>query len=103
MREAGGNGDRLQTPQSVWAREGRIMICSASWGVKMGNGERSSSGSRSDWPVRVAGMVGGGAGVALALLLGPVVGIDGFWPGMIAVAVAVGVGMVLGRLAGGLL
>jgi hypothetical protein len=69
----------------------------------MSKGERSGSGGQGDWPVRLAGAAGGGGGVALALLLGPLVGIDGFWPGMIAVAVAGSVGCVLGRLAGGFL
>ena len=35
--------------------------------------------------------------------VGPVVGINGFWPGMLAVAVVVSVGIVLGRLVSGLL
>jgi hypothetical protein len=69
----------------------------------MGNGEQSGSGRRNDWPVRIAGGLGGAAGVALALLLGPLAGIDGFWPGAIAVCVAAGVGIVLGQVAGRLL
>ena len=50
----------------------------------MGNGARSGSGGRGDWPVKIGGMVGAAAGAALALLLGPVVGIHGFLPGVIA-------------------
>ncbi len=69
----------------------------------MGNGERSGSGGRSDWPVRIAGGVGAAAAMTLALLLGPVVGIDGFWQGTIAVAVAISVGIVLGQFVGKLL
>jgi hypothetical protein len=76
-------------------------------GREEGNGERSGSEGRSDWPVRLAGMVGGGAGMALAMLVGaladlPRGGWRGFWLGMIMVGVGVSVGVVLGRLAGSL-
>ncbi len=67
----------------------------------MGNGERSGSTGRSDWPVRIAGMVGGAVAAAVALLWRPDLG--GLWPGLIAFAVAIAVGIVLGRLVGGLL
>ena len=67
----------------------------------MGNGERSGSGGRSNWPVRIAGMVGGAAGAAGALLWRPDLG--GFWPGLVAFGVVTGVGAVLGRFVGGLL
>jgi hypothetical protein len=71
--------------------------------MKMGNREQSGWGGRNDWRVRISGAVGAGAALTLALLLGPVVGIDGLWQGMIAVAVAVTVGTVLGQFVGGLL
>jgi hypothetical protein len=38
-----------------------------------------------------------------AMLLGPVVGINGFWPGIVAITVAIVVGSVLGRVVGGML
>jgi hypothetical protein len=67
----------------------------------MGNGERSGSGGRSNWPVRLATGAGAGAGAAVALLWRPDLG--GFWPGLIAFLIMMGVGGVLGRLVGGLL
>jgi hypothetical protein len=70
----------------------------------MGNGEQSGSGGRADWRVRLATAVGAGAGAALGLLVKSLgVDLGGFWPGMIAFGVVVGVGTVLGRLAGSLL
>jgi len=36
--------------------------------------------------------------IATAMMSGPAVGIHGFWPGMLAVVVAIIVGNVLGRL-----
>jgi len=68
----------------------------------MGNGKRSGSGGRTNWPVNLAGCVGAGAGVALSFLVGALADLRGFWPGMIAVCVGGGVGVVLGRLAGSL-
>jgi hypothetical protein len=69
----------------------------------MGNGERSGSGGRGDWPVRLATGVGVGAGAAIGLfVIKPLVDIPGFW-GPIAFVVVTGVGGVLGRLVGGLL
>jgi hypothetical protein len=41
--------------------------------------------------------------MAAAMMLGPVVGIDGFLPGGIAIIVAIIVGIVLGQLVGRLL
>jgi len=70
-------------------------------GVNMGNGERSGSGGRSNWPVRLATGAGAGAGAAVGLLWRPDLG--GFWPGLIAFGIVPGVGAVLGRLVGGLL
>jgi hypothetical protein len=70
----------------------------------MGNGERSGSGGRSDWSVRLATGTGTVAGAALALfVIKPLVDIPGFWPGLIAFVAVSGVGGVLGRLVGGLL
>ena len=70
----------------------------------MGNGERSGSGSWSDWRVRLATMAGAGAGGAIALLSRPALGgYWGLWPGMIGFGVVTGVGAVLGRLVGGML
>ena len=65
------------------------------------NGDQSGPGGRRNWRVDIAGMVGGGAGAALALLLKTDLG--GFWPGMIAFVAVVVVGILLGRLAGSLL
>ena len=69
----------------------------------MGNGERSGSGGRSDWPVRLATGVGTCIGVAIALfVVKPLVELP-FWPGLIAFVLVTGVGGVLGRIVGGLL
>ena len=67
----------------------------------MGNGERSVSGGRSDWPVRLATSVGVLVGAAVALLWRPNLG--GFWAGVIGFAIFIAVGGILGRLVGGLL
>jgi hypothetical protein len=67
----------------------------------MGNGERSGSGGRSDWPVRLATAVGLCTGAAVALLLRTDLG--SFWLGMLAFLIVIGVGGVLGRLVGGML
>jgi hypothetical protein len=72
-------------------------------GVRMGNGERSGSGGQRNWPVAVAGGVGGGAGVALSFLVAALADLHGFWLGMIMVGVGAGVGIVLGQFAGRLL
>jgi hypothetical protein len=70
----------------------------------MENGERSGSGGRSDWPVRLATGVGTVAGASAALLLRPEFGESWeFWPGLIGFVVFCAVGAVLGRLVGGLL
>ena len=70
-------------------------------GMMMGNGERSESGGRSDWRIRVAGGVGGAAAAAVGLMWRPDLG--GFWPGLIAFVAVLAVGIVLGQLAGRLL
>lgn len=69
----------------------------------MESGERSGPGGRDDWRVRIAVMVGVAVCMAGAMILGPVVGINGFWPGTLAIVVAIIVGCVLGRVVGGLL
>jgi hypothetical protein len=69
--------------------------------MNMGNGERSGSRGRSNWPVRIASGVGGAAGAAGALLLRRDLG--GFWLGLIAFGIVTGVGIVLGQLAGRML
>ena len=51
-----------------------------------------------DWRVRLTTGVVAAACIAAAMMLGPVVGIHGFWPRMLAVVVAIIVGNVLGRL-----
>ncbi len=51
-----------------------------------------------DWRIRLTTGVVAAACIAAALILGPVVGINGFWPGMLSVVVAIIVGNVLGRL-----
>jgi hypothetical protein len=72
-------------------------------GVNMGNGKQSGSGGRSDWRFRLTVAVGGGAGMAVGLLVGAFVDLGGFWPGLIAVAVLIVVGILLGRFMGGFL
>jgi hypothetical protein len=66
----------------------------------MGNGERSSSGGRDDWRVRLATSVGVLVAAAVGLLVRTDLG--GFWPGMIAFAAVITVGGLLGRLVGSL-
>ena len=68
----------------------------------MGNGEQSGAGDRRNWRVHLAGMVGGAAGGALAFLVGNLVDLSGFWPGLIVFLLGVGVGIALGRLVGSL-
>lgn len=69
----------------------------------MDNGAQSGPGGRDDWRVRLTIVAGVVVCMGGAMLLGPVVGIDGFWPGMIAIVVSIVVGVVLGRFVGGLL
>jgi hypothetical protein len=51
-----------------------------------------------DWQVRLTTGAAVAACMAAAMMLGPVVGINGFWPGMLAIVVATIIGCVLGRL-----
>jgi ABC-type nickel/cobalt efflux system permease component RcnA len=67
----------------------------------MGNGERSGSGDRGEWPVRLATGLGTCAGAAVALLLRRDLG--SFWLGLLAFVLVTGLGGLLGRLVGGLL
>ncbi len=53
-----------------------------------------------DWQIRLTQGVAVAACMATAMMLGPVVGIDGFWPGMATIIVAIIVGQLLGRFAG---
>ena len=69
----------------------------------MGNGEPSGSGGRRNWRVDVAGGVGGAAGGALAMLVGNLADLRGFWPGLLVFLLGLVAGAVLGRLAGSLL
>ena len=56
-----------------------------------------------DWRIRLTSAVAVAACLAAAMMLGPVVGIDGFLPGGLAIVVAIIVGIVLGGLVGRLL
>lgn len=51
-----------------------------------------------DWRFRLTTGVVVAACIAAAMIFGPVVGINGLWPGMLAIVVAIIVGNVLGRL-----
>ena len=51
-----------------------------------------------DWRMRLTTGLVAAACIAAVLLLGPAVGINGFWPGMLAVVVAIIVGNLLGQL-----
>lgn len=59
-------------------------------GAAMGNGERSGLSDRDDWRGRITTAVGVAVCMAGALLFGPMVGINGFWPGMLAGAIILG-------------
>ncbi len=56
-----------------------------------------------DWRIRLTSAVAVAACMAAAMMLGPAVGIDGFWLGGLAIVVAIVVGIVLGGLVGRLL
>lgn len=64
----------------------------------MGNGEGSHSGG-TNWPVRIVGAVGAGVGLALAMWLGPQIGVRGVW-GIITVMAGTAIGVVVGNLVG---
>jgi hypothetical protein len=71
--------------------------------MNMVNGERSGPGGRDDWRIRLTIGLGAAACMAGAMIFGPVVGINGFWPGLLAILVAIVIGIVVGRLVGGML
>jgi hypothetical protein len=56
-----------------------------------------------DWRFRLTTALVVGACMATAMLLGPVVGVHGFWPGGLSIIVAIIVGIVLGNIVGRLL
>ena len=68
----------------------------------MGDVTRSDSIGQVSWPVKLAGGIGAGAGVALGQLVATLTDLHGFWPGLIAVGIGTCVGIVLGQLAGSL-
>jgi hypothetical protein len=70
---------------------------------KMGKAERSDCSSRSNWRFRLVVAAGAGAGLAVAMLVGTLVDLRGFWQGEIAVCVGIVMGILVGRLAAGLL
>lgn len=51
-----------------------------------------------DWPVRLTTGVVTAVCLGATMIFAPMVGVHGFWPGMLAVVLAVIVGNVLGRL-----
>jgi hypothetical protein len=51
-----------------------------------------------DWRVRVTSAVVVFACMAAVMMLGPVVGINGFWPYMLSIVVGVALGQLVGRL-----
>ena len=63
--------------------------------MELGN---SDGPRRKNWPVDIAGGVGAGIGIASAQWLGPLTGLGGIWLWMIAVAVGVVVGRLIGLL-----
>lgn len=64
----------------------------------MANNERID-----DWRIRVTTGVAVAICMSAALVLGPIVGINGFWPGMLAIVVSIVGGIGLGRLVGRML
>ena len=98
-----GPAFRLFEIQCRCSRPGNL---SGSFGLEsmnMGNGERAGSRGRSDWPVRIGGVVGGAAGATVALfVVKPLIDLP-FWLGPIAFVAVVVAGIVLGQLAGWLL
>lgn len=69
----------------------------------MGHDERSGTEGRIGWPVKIGAGIGGGAGVALVLLVLPWAESHGFWPGgfwlgLLSICIVGGIGQMLGRL-----
>lgn len=56
-----------------------------------------------DWRIRVTTAVVIAACLGAAMMLGPKVGLNGFWPGGLTIIVAIIIGIVLGPLVGRLL
>jgi hypothetical protein len=68
--------------------------------MNMKNGERSGSGGRSDWPVRLSGAAGGMVGGAVGLfVVKPLIDLP---PGLgpFAFVALIGVGVVFGQFVG---
>jgi hypothetical protein len=68
--------------------------------MTMSGGRPSGSDGYSHWPVVIAGCVGAGSGLALAMLLGRLVDLHSLWLGMIMAGVGAGGGAALGQFAG---
>jgi hypothetical protein len=66
----------------------------------MSNAEESSSSARNDWPVRIAGGVGGAITGGLALLVMSLTDLHLFPLGMIVFLAAIAVGILLGQRVG---
>jgi hypothetical protein len=66
----------------------------------MANGELSSSGGRGDWRFRLVVAAGGGAGMAVVMLVGSLADLHGFLPGLTTLGVGYAVGVFLGHFAG---
>ena len=98
VNDLSGRGDR---GKRCWSTAQTATACMSIGGVNIENGERSGSGDRSNWQVRLATMAGAGAGAAVGLLWRTDLG--GFWQGLTAFGIVTGVGAVLGRFVGGLL
>jgi hypothetical protein len=71
--------------------------------MNMGKDERSGSGGRSDWPVRLSGAAGGMAAGAVGMFV--VKPLVEFPPGLgpFVFVALIGLGVVLGQYVGGLL
>jgi hypothetical protein len=66
----------------------------------MANGELSGSGGWGDWRFRLVVAAGGGAGMAVAMLVGSLADLHGFLPGLTSLGVGYAVGVFLGHFAG---
>lgn len=66
----------------------------------MNSDERSHLHGGDDWRIRITTGAAVAACMGAAMALGPTLGINGFWPGMLAIASAMIVGIVIGRLVG---
>ncbi len=67
----------------------------------MDNGEQSGSGGQRDWRIVLAQMIGAAVVAGVGLSLQDRIHL-GLWLGMIAFALALGVGALLGQLVGSL-